>query len=321
MSRILFALALVLVASRALADEEDAYPGWSPVAPDVAPRVRPPGADADADASLSLALAMRQTPTRRDFAGTVLVSWPFELFVPGPAKAKEAVITDDVPPTASGPPRASRRSEPDLPRARGRDAREAVSAAQRAAGVDAALSRLDDLETRARWSALLPEVRLRATRLVDESASLSPTSYDPTRTTSSGGASLWLEARTSWRLDRLVFASEEIAIERMRRAEHARAQAKRQQVVDLLGAFLRARLKSRDPALDTQACLEAVLVAEHLALQLDVVTDGWFSRHRERWPEDAIVCPDRAEASDDPGVVDFTSLEPEPASEVASTSP
>src|SRR5690606_41297240 len=66
----------------------------------------------------------------------------------------------------------------------------------RSAKLDEGEARLDALASRARTSALLPELRLRATRAVDESESLSPTEYDPLRRTASGGTSTWFEARS-----------------------------------------------------------------------------------------------------------------------------
>lgn len=260
---------------------------------DLAPRVSR-SLDPDAEPStLSIRFATRQSQRRRDYAGSLVLTLPTDLFV-GSAKAKEIVgdpvLVDDGEPVqdvggdASAPPgpRASPRSERALPPLRPRDARAAVSAAQDAARVGDALERVDGLASRARWSALLPRLRLRATRLVDESTSLSPTSYDPSRTTASGGASLWLEARTTWQLDRLVFASEEARIERLRMAHAQRAQRLRREVLDLIHRWQAAMLKVRDPAIDSQACLEAELDAAHAAASLDVVTDGWFSRWRAR---------------------------------------
>lgn len=288
---------LAITAVSLLAQAEDPplsdLAGREPVIRDLAPRVSRSFAPDAAPSTLSIRFATRQSPVGRDYAGSLLLTLPTDLFV-GSTKAKEIVgdglatgddEVEDVGGDASAPPgprRAFPRSERALPPLRPRDARAAVSAALDAAHADTAMERVDGLASRARWSALLPRLRLRATRLVDESTSLSPTSYDPSRTTASGGASLWLEARTTWQLDRLVFASEEARIERLRMAHAKRAQRLRQQVLDLLHRWRAALLKVRDPALDTQACLEAELDAMHAAASLDVITDGWFSDWRAR---------------------------------------
>jgi len=265
--------------------------GREPVIRDLAPRVSRSFDPDAAPSTLSFSFATRQSAGRKDYAGSLRLTVPTDFFL-APGKAKEtkakAIVdeeVEDVGGAASAPPgprRASLRSERALPPLRPRDARAAVSAAQDAAGVDEALERMDGLATRARWSALLPRLRLRATRLVDENTKVAPTSYDPSRRTSSGGASLWLEARTTWRLDRLVFASEEARIERLRMAHAKRAQQARREVLDLLYQWQRALLEVRDPALDSQSCLRAQLDAEHAAAGLDVLTDGWFSEWRAR---------------------------------------
>ena len=304
--------------------------GREPIIPDLAPRVTR-SFETDAEPStLSLRFATRRTRERRDYAGSLVLTLPTD-FALAPAKAKEIVGhegLDDregvevVGGDASAPPgprRAFPRAERALPPLRPRDARAAVYAAQDAARVHAAMARVDGLASRARWSALLPRLRLRATRLVDESTSLSPTSYDPGRTTASGGASLWLEARTTWQLDRLVFASEEPRIERLRIAHRQRAKRIRLEVLELLHRWRAALLKVRDPALDSQACLEAELDADHAAASLDVMTDGWFSEWRARsglpapdcsWPEVPDEEAGAARSLDERRVVDLAARVP-----------
>jgi hypothetical protein len=165
---------------------------------------------------------------------------------------------------------------------------EMARAAVAAALVEARLSdpevSLDRLASRARNAALLPELRLRVMRQLDQTQSLSPTEYDPDRVTSSGGTSLWLEARATWRLDRLVFADEEIALERMRR-ERAEAQTRLvRRVLDLLFAWQKALVARDDPDRDPEARLRAVLAAVEAEAALDVATGGWFSRWRKSAP-------------------------------------
>lgn len=163
-------------------------------------------------------------------------------------------------------------------------ARAAVSAALRHARLEAPEQRLDALATRARTSALLPELRVRATRLVDEAQSLAPTEYDSARTTATGGESLWLEARATWSLDRLVFADEEIAIERLRN-DRAEAQARvTNRTLELLFGWQRALAHQADPARSPEDHLEAALKVVECEAALDVLTAGWFTKWRRSQP-------------------------------------
>ncbi|RLB57700.1 MAG: hypothetical protein DRI90_17680, partial [Deltaproteobacteria bacterium] len=227
--------------------------GREPVVGDLVPRPLLPLAGAQSGrATVSLALSLARRPERRDLAGSLVVSVPTSrLFAPTKAKAAapddKSLAADD---GLADPPgddqasdilaRAPREQPVILPLIRPRDARAAISAAQRVGGTAPAGERLDDLASRARWSALLPKVRLRATRLIDESNSLSPTSYDANRITSSGGASLWLEARTTWSLDRLLFAQEEVPIERLRQKLRDDRSETASRVLDLLFSWQRA---------------------------------------------------------------------------------
>jgi hypothetical protein len=168
---------------------------------------------------------------------------------------------------------------------------------------------LDDMASRARLSALLPQLRLRATRLIDESTSLSPTSYDPERTTSSGGASLWLEARTTWSLDRLLFANEEVRIERMHHQLRDEATVLRRRVLDQLFRWQAARVAMADPMIAPRACVELWLEAEQAAIVLDVETAGWFAK----WRALRAIAPVDCEADVVAPEVDLRDMDPAPA--------
>ncbi len=156
-------------------------------------------------------------------------------------------------------------------------ARRAVRVALAAAGYAAAARRLDSLGARARLSATLPEVRLRAARTSDESLRLTPTTTDPYRYTQAGGTTLWFEARLTWRLDRLVFAKEELAVERLRREREQARMALVQKVLAALFAWQRAALRSVDQALLPEERAQAELDQMEAELTLDVLTRGWFS--------------------------------------------
>lgn len=191
-----------------------------------------------------------------------------------PAPAPPPAAPDAPEPPA--PPSLPVRITPELARA-------AVAAALRRAGLADPEARLDALASRARAAALLPELRLRVARELDEAQTLAPTEYDPARTTATGGASLWLEARAAWRLDRLLFADEELTLERIRRE---RAEAQRRlvdRVLALLFTWQRARAHESDPDRTSEERLTATLDAIEAEATLDILTGGWFT-HRTAPP-------------------------------------
>lgn len=153
-------------------------------------------------------------------------------------------------------------------------ARQAVLRAWVAAGL-AGDDALDSMARRARWSALLPEVRLRMLR---SDRRTDVTGEDGVRSDGSYGATEWYEARVGLRLDRLVFADEELAIERVRIDRVHEREQLAAKVVAELGRFARARLDEADPAQDEHEHLEALVRELEAAMMLDVLTGGWFSR-------------------------------------------
>jgi hypothetical protein len=171
-------------------------------------------------------------------------------------------------------PRQRRVREP----LRGPLARGVVEQTEQRAQVARSLERLDDLASRSRASGLLPELRLRVAHVLNDTASLSPTAYDPERLTASAGASLWLEGRATFRLDRLLRGDDEPAIERLRLDRERQRRALEDRALEALALWRRAKAKLDDPDADerTLAMAEAdVAVAE---ATLDVLTAGWFSR-------------------------------------------
>ncbi|MBM4358655.1 MAG: hypothetical protein FJ096_11165 [Deltaproteobacteria bacterium] len=175
----------------------------------------------------------------------------------------------------------------------------AVDAAASAAGLDARAESLADLARRARRSAALPELRLRAARSATESASTVPTSYDPLRQTFSDGVTLWLEARATWHLDRALFASEELRLLRHdeeRRRDRERLEAR---VEELLFGWQTAVAERLDPSASFRECRAAFVRELHLAEELDRVTRGWFARHRSARPpipeSDCLTVAERVE--------------------------
>lgn len=161
-------------------------------------------------------------------------------------------------------------------------ARSAVNAALRKARLVDPDALVDAIASRARAAALLPELRLRASRTVDEGQSLSPTSYDPQRVTTTGGASLWLEARATWRLDRLVFTDEEVALERARAQRAEQREKVSAHVLTLLFAWQRALALEDDGHASLEEHLAASLRVLETEAELDLFTGGWFTAWRAR---------------------------------------
>lgn len=162
-------------------------------------------------------------------------------------------------------------------------ARNAVDAALRKARLVDPDAHVDSLASRARTAATLPELRLRASRTADEGQSLSPTSYDPQRITATGGTSLWLEARATWRLDRLVFADEEVALERARAQRAEQRQKVVERVLTLLFAWQRALALEDDARASPEEHLAASLRVLETEAELDLATGGWFTAWRGRF--------------------------------------
>ncbi|WP_394826369.1 hypothetical protein [Pendulispora albinea] len=158
-------------------------------------------------------------------------------------------------------------------------ARSAVTAAWHAAGLGANDAKVDALASRARWSALFPETRLRMARQIDETARIDSNAAGP-RTTDSAGANLWLEARLAWRLDKILYADDEPAFERMRFERHDARTRLAARVLTLLGQWQRAWVDARLSAPDSSESLETGLRLSDAEAALDVITGSWFGRWR-----------------------------------------
>lgn len=165
-------------------------------------------------------------------------------------------------------------------------ARACVGAAWRAAGLGADDARLDAIVSRARWSAVLPEARLRAIRSDDARLSLdTTTSTDTSKIRDSAGANVGFEARLTWHLSRLVYADDEPSFERVRlelRDARTRIGAR---VLEALFHWQRAALdrETLPPSQrGTRDEADVELRVMEAEAALDVLTNGWFSAHRSR---------------------------------------
>lgn len=155
--------------------------------------------------------------------------------------------------------------------------RRTIAAALAAAGATADRGRLDSLSARAKASALLPELRLRVVRNTDQALRWVPTTDDPYRVTQADGAGLILEAGAVFRLDRLLFAHEELAVERLRQRAAEERLKLEARVADALLGLLRARQLacSLDP--NDPGRVGHVLKLLELFELLDGLTAGWFA--------------------------------------------
>lgn len=230
---------------------------------------------------------------RRDFGAMLLVGVPLERLAKPSMRARSvgtearfaetsATLDAAKAPPSSGPSEPQKALEPaPMPLLLTPEmAREAVKAALTEATLLEPFLRLDAIAKRARTSALLPELRLRVTRQLDQSQALSPTEYDPARVTASGGTSLWLEARATFRLDRLVFADEEVPLEKHRdeRADNRKKLVDR--VLTELFAWQRAMVARDDESKEPEERARAAIAVIEAEASLDVLTGGWFSKWR-----------------------------------------
>lgn len=222
---------------------------------------------------------------RREILGLVSLTIPLDraaaprITEERPKKAKSV----ETEPTELPPPVAESRPVPPAAKPKlilgARLVNATLSAAYRASGRARAHSRFASLSSRARASAALPELRLRAARSTDESLRLTPSSSDPYRYTQAGGVTLSFEGQATWRLDRLVFADEEISIEHLAQNRSRSDSALTERVLRTLFDWQRARLTAVREDIEPDARLEAELRALEAALRLNVLTGGWFSAH------------------------------------------
>lgn len=140
-------------------------------------------------------------------------------------------------------------------------------------------ARLESLSSRSKSSAWLPTVRVRAGRNVDQTVRLTPTLDDPDRWQLTGGADLRFEAQLSWHFDRLLFADEELAVERLRLQASVRRERLVEAVLEWLLRWQSARVEASDPLGEPRSLQLAQVRAAHAQSVLDVLTAGWFSAH------------------------------------------
>jgi hypothetical protein len=262
------------------------------------------------DLSVTLGVRAERGDYHSELSGFLALAVPLDRFAAPRAATAVAEAPAPAAPTedlAEEPPKGGRRSAPPptprfTPRQLSHLAREALAAALRAQRLPERAAELDSLSARARSSALLPELRLRAARAQDESLRLTPTQDDPYRFTQDGGDDLVFEARATWKLDRLVFADEEIAVGRLALERERAAERLGMRIAELVLAWHHA--VSAAPSGDDSSRSRAEFERLAAEVSLDVATGGWFGPHAERVlraaPE-AAPRPSKAPAPGDSG--------------------
>jgi hypothetical protein len=241
-------------------------------------------------ASVSVGVVAARRDVRSELGAFVGLALPLERWAA--PRAVPLAVTDafvlSTDADDEGPP-ASDASDPAASADRGavtaalapellaRLARDAVAAAENARHAAEHERDLDGVAARARYSAVLPEVRLRAARSRDDSLKQQPTLDDPYRYSTVGGDGLWLEAQATFHLNRLLFADEEVAVERLRIARERVGEERAVRVARSVVRWHRALSRERsveDAAERGRAALERI----DAEVELDVLTDGWFGQ-------------------------------------------
>jgi hypothetical protein len=209
----------------------------------------------------------------RDVVGFLFATVPFDRIAAQP-RAVAAAPAPEPAPAADDKPNIQ-------PLFTAEEVRSLVAAAVRAAGLDKDDKRLDDMASRARAAAALPELRIRVARISDDSQSLAPTEYDPLRVTADARVTLWLEARATWRLDRLLFADEEVPIQREKRTLAAERLKITERVAALLAQWQKAKEDEKDPEGTEMQRVHAALRALEAETTLDLLSGGWVSARKK----------------------------------------
>jgi hypothetical protein len=194
---------------------------------------------------------------------------------PGPVQPVRGVTPAPVP--SALPPSAPPPAPPSAPPLMITRvvARQAVSAAWKASGIGLDDARIDSMIARARSSAALPETRLRVMKVVDDSSQIGVIPTD-TSTYDIAGANLYLEARLTWRLDRLLYADDEPTLERTRLERKDARERIAAKVIDTLFQWQRAQVALRGAIPGTKEAIDATLRLAESEAALDVLTGGWF---------------------------------------------
>jgi hypothetical protein len=268
---------------RPVLDAHEFAPGGGDLSVTVSARAERSELGSDVAGFVALALPLDRLAAPRKLAASASDP-PKEDPAPPEAKTRDSTSGGDEPervkPGVGEPSDEPALSAPFLARL----ARDAVRAALRAHDVALNRSELEGLGRRARFSAVLPELRLRVVGSNDQSQRLTPTIEDPERYTITGGNDLLLEASATWKLNRLVFADEEIAVERLVLEREKSVEKLSERVVERLFDWHRAFSRAANAEPGSKAHGRFELERLEAEVELDVLTGGWFGEVVRRLP-------------------------------------
>jgi hypothetical protein len=233
------------------------------------------GAHVRAESWLSLIAFTRGLPSGTREVGAMAV---VGLALDKIAQGRERQGPPPSPAEDAGAPRASPTPAADPPKLALDTAlaRSAVRAAWRVSGIEVNDARIDEMIARSRLSAVLPETRIRAMQLITDAEHTSSYVSSAGTIIDTAGSSLTLEARLTWRFDRLLYADDEGSLERLRMEREDARNRIGGRVLDLLFAWQRALLDVASSDAGSRAELEATLRRCQAEISLDVLTGGWF---------------------------------------------
>lgn len=159
-------------------------------------------------------------------------------------------------------------------------AKAVAEAALRAAGYQTMGRSLRAAKSRARWSAALPDVRLRAARGIDETARVDYAGEVVGDTRLTGRADVRLEAAFTWRLSELVFSGREPTLARIELTLLRQRQEVTRTTLQALFRWQKAQNALADPAALPEERAKALLESVEAEVSLAVLTGGWFSTER-----------------------------------------
>jgi hypothetical protein len=154
--------------------------------------------------------------------------------------------------------------------------RRAVAAAWRTSGLGVDDARIDSMIARSRASAALPEARVRAMRVFLLDGSQATVIPIDSSSYATAGATLVLEGRLTWRLDRLLYADDEPSLERLRLERQDARSKLAGKVLDALFQWQRAWLAVNATKPGSRENNDATMRLLEAEAGLDVMTGGWF---------------------------------------------
>src|SRR5690606_1442521 len=156
-------------------------------------------------------------------------------------------------------------------------AKAVADAALRAAGYHTLGAELRASKSRARWSAALPDLRLRAARGIDETARVDYAGNVVGDTRLTGRADVRLEAAVTWRLSELLFSGREPTLTRIELTFLRQRQEVARSALQALFRWQKAQNALADPDAHPDEHAATLLEAVEAEVILSVLTGGWFS--------------------------------------------